>query len=104
MTTKKLLNAKKEIRKITGHVSFGEMLHSLRLSKELSQTAMAEVLKISKQDLCNIEKGRKQVSVARAKSFAEALNMPPKTFAKYALQDQLRAAGIPGKVEIISVA
>lgn len=104
MTTRKLLNAKKEIRKITGHVSFGEMLHSLRVTQELPQTEMAQILKISKQDLCNIEKGRKQVSVARAKSFAEALNMPPKTFAKYALQDQLRAAGIPGKVEIISVA
>ncbi len=65
---------------------------------------MAAILDISKQELCNIEKRRKLVSVERAKSFAEALKMPPKSFAKYALQDQLDSAGISGVVEIIDVA
>ena len=61
---------------------------------------MAEILGISKQELCNIEKGRKVVSVERAKNFAEALKMPSKVFAKYALQDQHSLAGIAGIVEI----
>lgn len=104
MTTKNIERAKKVIRKITGTISFGEMIYSFRLSNEWSQVAMAGVLGISKQELCNIEKGRKLVSVARAKIFAEALEMPPKTFAKYALQDQLDAAGIVGEVEIKEVA
>lgn len=104
MTTKSKFKAKKAIRKISGPISFGEMLHSFRLSKELSQVEMAHTLAISKQDLCNIEKGRKQVSVERAKSFAESLEMPIKTFAKYALQDQLNSAGISGEIEIIEVA
>jgi transcriptional regulator with XRE-family HTH domain len=104
MTTKHTLKAKKAIRKITGPISFGEMLHSYRLSRESSQVDLAELLDISKQELCNIEKGRKFVSVERAKAFAEALGMPPKTFAKYALQDQLTSAGIEGEVEINEVA
>jgi DNA-binding XRE family transcriptional regulator len=65
---------------------------------------MAEILGISKQELCNIEKGRKAVSVERAISFAKSLEMPSKVFAKYALQDQLNSAGILGEVEIIDVA
>jgi transcriptional regulator with XRE-family HTH domain len=104
MTTKKAIKAKKATRKITGPISFGEMLYSFRFSNEYSQVIMAEMLSISKQDLCNIEKGRKLVSVERAKAFAEALGMPPRTFAKYALQDQLDAAGIEGEVEINEVA
>lgn len=104
MNTNKTVKAKKSIRKIAGPISFGEMLYSFRLSKEFSQVDMAAVLGISKQELCNIEKGRKFISVERAKSFAEALDMPPKTFAKYALQDQLNSAGIVGEVEIVDVA
>lgn len=104
MNTKNTIKAKKAIRKLTGPISFGDMLYSFRLSRELSQVNMAELLGISKQELCNIEKGRKFVSVDRAKSFAQALEMPPKTFAKYALQDQLNSAGIVGEVEINEVA
>lgn len=100
MTTKNKVSAKKAIRKITGPISFGEMLNSFRLSNEYTQVAMAKILGISKQELCNIEKGRKIVSVERAKNFAEALKMPSKVFAKYALQDQLTLAGIAGIVEI----
>ncbi len=98
------IKAKKAIRKVTGPISFGEMLNSYRLANDYSQVAMAEILGISKQDLCNIEKGRKLVSIERAKTFAEALGMPSRTFAKYALQDQLSSAGIEGEVEINDVA
>ncbi len=51
--------AKSAIRKVTGHISFGEMIHSYRLAQELTQVEMSSLLDISKQDLCNIEKGRK---------------------------------------------
>ncbi len=104
MSTKNKTRAKTAIRKITGHISFGEMISSFRHAQEMTQVEMAEVLGISKQDLCNIEKGRKLVSVERAVSFAEALDMPPKTFAKYALQDQLIKAGLDGEVQIKEVA
>lgn len=104
MTTNNKIKAKKAIRKITGPISFGEMLYSFRLANEYTQVAFAEILGMSKQELCNIEKGRKIVSAERAKKFAEILGMPTKVFAKYALQDQLRLAGISGIVEIKDVA
>ncbi|NOT77510.1 MAG: helix-turn-helix transcriptional regulator [Bacteriovoracaceae bacterium] len=100
MITKKRIIAKDAIRKISGAISFGVMLYSYRLSCELNQTEMANILGISKQDLCNIEKGRKLVSVERAIIFAKVLTMPTKTFAKYALQDQLFKAGLSGEVTI----
>lgn len=101
MTTKKnLIPAKAAIRKITGHISFGDMIQATREANEWSQVKMAEKLNISKQDLCNIEKGRKLVSVERAVAFARALKFPIKTFAKYALQDQLHKAGIQGEIII----
>ena len=80
------------------------MILSYRQTQEITQVEMANTLNISKQDLCNIEKGRKLVSVERAVSFAKALGMPPKTFAKYALQDQLGKAGLEGEVLIDDVA
>lgn len=104
MNTKSRVRTKKAIRSITGHISFGDMLRFFRESRELTQVEMAEMLSISKQDLCNIEKGRKLLSVERAVNFANALEMPPKTFAKYALQDQLIKAGINGEVKINDMA
>lgn len=47
-----------------------------------------------KQDLCNIEKGRTQVSLERAKKFAKVLGYGEPTFASYVLQDMLDRAGI----------
>ncbi|MCF8059068.1 MAG: helix-turn-helix domain-containing protein [Bacteriovoracaceae bacterium] len=102
MSSKNRVSANKAIQRLTDYISFGEMLLSFRLAQEITQIEMAEKLKISKQDLCNIEKGRKIVSVERAVSFAKTLKMPAKTFAKYVLQDQLQKAGIKGKVEITS--
>lgn len=104
MSTKNNMKAKSEIRKVTGHISFGEMIHSYRIAQELTQVDMAELLNISKQELCNIEKGRKLVSVERAVSFAKSLKFSTKAFAKYALQDQLTKAGLKGEVIIQEVA
>ena len=104
MNIKNKVKAKETIRKEAGHISFGEMLHSFRQNGELTQVDMAETLSISKQELCNIEKGRKLVSVERAVKFANDLKMPAKTFAKYALQDQLVKAGLKGEVNITDVA
>lgn len=104
MSTKNKVRAKTAIRKITGPISFGQMIYSFREAQKRTQVEMAELLGISKQDLCNIEKGRKLVSVERAMLFAHALKMPAKTFAKYALQDQLNKAGLEGEVCINDVA
>ena len=106
MTISKKHNARSELKKIIGIIGFGEMIKALRNSLEYSQIEMAEILNISKQELCNIEKGRKFLSVDRAVGFAQMLGMPKLTFAKYALQDQINnsKSKISGEVFIKEVA
>jgi transcriptional regulator with XRE-family HTH domain len=83
-----------EISALRGPVSFGELIRSLRLSDEVSQTYLAAKLKISKQHLSAIEKGKKAVSPARAAKFAEALGYPVDQFVVAAIEDELREAGL----------
>jgi len=70
-------------------LSLCELLHSLRLCDELSQTAFAKKLGISKQHLCDIEKKRKNVSPSRAVKFAKKLGYDEEIFVTLALQDLL---------------
>ena len=104
MSIKNSRKAKVAVRKITGTISFGEVLKPFSETRGWTQVEMANVLGISKQDLCNIEKGRKIVSVDRCVKFAKALNHSPSVFAKYVLEDQLMRAGIPNEIKIVSVA
>lgn len=97
MTTKYRL-ARDVLDELLGPVSFGDLLKAIRLSLELTQVQMAKKLKISRQELCDIEKGRKTVSVDRAVFFAKKLKHSDKLFAKYVIEDQLRKSGLNLKV------
>lgn len=103
MTTKYKL-ARNVIDDLIGPVSFGELLKSIRLSLELTQIEMAKKLKISKQELCDIEKGRKIVSLDRSILFAKKLKHSDKLFAKYVIEDQLRKSGLNLTVQLDEVA
>ncbi len=46
-----------------GALSLKELLYAIRSGEEISQVKFAEKLKISKSHLCDIEKGRKNVSI-----------------------------------------
>lgn len=92
--TIKYRKARVVLNEILGPVSFGQFINSFRLSFELTQVQFALKLKISKQELCDIEKGRKLVSVDRAVDFARRLKHSEKLFAKYVIEDQLRKSGL----------
>jgi plasmid maintenance system antidote protein VapI len=83
-----------ELTRLGPSPSFGELVKSLRLCDEISQTELAARLGISKQHLSGIESGKKAVSVARAARFAEAMGYPPELFVVAAIEDELRAAGV----------
>ncbi len=97
MTTK-FRPAEEVLNEILGHVTFGDLLKAIRQGVEMTQVQMAKKLKISRQELCDIEKGRKTVSVDRAVYFAKRLKRSDRIFAKYVIEDQLRKSGLNLKV------
>ena len=102
MTTKQ--HTLDEIEKIIGPMTFGRLLESLRTTAEITQVDMAKKLGISKQELCDIEKSRKTISLERAIKFARKLKESEEAFVHFALEDQLRRAGIKAQIKIKSVA
>lgn len=89
------------LEKITdGPLTFPELLNSIRLGEELSHSAFASMLGISRSHLCDIEKGRKAVSLVRAIEFAEILGYSKDQFAELALQTQVDNAGLTYKVKL----
>lgn len=83
-----------------GKMSLGLFLKALRESDEFSQTQYALKLKISRANLCDIEKNRKLVSPERAARFAKILNYPEELFVKLALEDILRHSKLNYQIEL----
>lgn len=100
MNTKKS-GAKKFLESLRGGpLSFGKMIESLRMADEISQTDLAKKMHISRAHLCDIEKGRRAVTVERAAQFAKAMGYSVNQFVATALEDQLRKAGLKAKVHL----
>lgn len=83
-----------------GPMTMGLFLKAFRLSEAISQTKFAKMLKISKANLCDIEKARKHVSPERAARFAKILKVPESALIQLTLQDYLRMAHLNYKVQI----
>jgi transcriptional regulator with XRE-family HTH domain len=93
-------NALDELARLGPPPGFGELVKSLRLSDEVSQTELATKLGISKQHLSQIEGGKKTVSVARAARFAEVMGYPPEQFVIAVIEDELRDAGVDLHIDL----
>lgn len=81
-------------------MTLGNLLWSIRECEEMSQTAFAKKLKISRQYLCDIERGRRIVSTKAAADFANKLGYSPMQFIRLAIQDELDKNGLHFNVEI----
>lgn len=98
MITKKS-NARKFLEKLRGGpLTFGQMISSIRLADEISQIRLARKMQISRAHLCDIEKGRRTISIERATEFAKALGYSINQFVAVALEDQVREAGLNVKI------
>jgi antitoxin HigA-1 len=88
-------SAMKYIENLTGGpLSLGELLEAIRLADDISQVDFAKKLNISKSHLCDIEKGRKTVSLERASKLARMLGYSEEQFVRLALQEQIQKAGL----------
>ena len=96
MTTRASKVFEKEIKELT----FGSMIRAFRTMNDKKQEEVAGMLSISKQNLCDIEKGRQLVSASRAKEIAKILGMSEKLAIELCLQDQLKKAKVSYKVEL----
>ncbi len=100
MTTKKS-SAIRALEKTRGErLSFGRMIESIRKSDEISQVELAKTMQISKAHLCDLEKGRRPITLTRAIQFAKVLGYSETQFAAKALEDQVHEAGLKVKVTL----
>lgn len=93
MTTKKK-SYFNELEKTFGKLTFGEALKALREIEDATQAEFSKKLGFSVQNLCDIEKGRRIPSPARAAKIAKKLNLPEKAMIEFALRDSLEAEGL----------
>lgn len=93
--------ARKNLAKRTSPPSFGRFFRAARTMQDKNQTEMADFLGISKSSLCDIEKGRHFVSIDFAVSVAKKCGLSETMAIKYAIQDQLRRAGLNFDIELI---
>lgn len=103
MTTKKKYYGIESLEKNWGPMSLGLFLRGSRENDDISQANLARKLKISRANLCDIEKGRKLVAPDRAAKFAHILGFPEAFFISLSLQDELRAANLNYSVDLKSI-
>ena len=93
--------AVKTMERITGGpLTLARLLQSIRLGEDETLAEFAKRLDISRQHLCDIEKGRKVVGPERAARFAEVLGYSKEQFVALALQALVDEADLGMKVEV----
>ena len=92
------------LKELVGPLTFAKALQATRLSCEQSQAEFALMLGLSRAHLCDIEKGRRTVSPARAAQFAKRLGYHPLQWAQLAAEDWLLHEGFRGRVTIEAMA
>ena len=92
----------KKMEKDYGLLTLKDLLIICREDKGLTQTQMASKLGVSKQKLCDFEKGRRIPSTKLVANWAKKLKHPQKVWVQVALQDQLRRDNLKLQVSIAS--
>lgn len=101
MSTKKI--GISDIQKKFGVLTFARLLKSHRLGEGYSQVEMANKLKLSKQNLNDLENGRKIPSIRRAISIAKKIGILEDLAVQLVLQDQVNREKINVKVTVESI-
>lgn len=84
----------KELKKIYGPYTFGQMLEAQRLGEEMTLKEFSKILGMSASSISDLEKGRKIPSPSRAAKIAKKLGVSEKLYVEIALQDQLNHEGL----------
>ena len=90
----------KKLEKDYGPLTFSDLLLIQREDEDLTQTEMAHKLGITKQKLCDFEKGRRLPSTQMAARWAKKLKFPQEIWIQVVFQDQLRRDKLKFKVSV----
>lgn len=88
------------LEKKIGPFNFAMFVRAARTHTDLSQADMARALGIARGTLCDIEKGRQSVSIALAVKIARKAGLSEEQAIMACLDDQLKRAKIPYKVQL----
>lgn len=102
MTTKGSVDARAFLDDLDGPLTFGEAIRSIRMCDEQTQEQFAARLGVSKQHLCDLEKGRRTVGPARAARWGKLLGYGEVTFVRLALRTLLQAEGLRYDVQLVA--
>lgn len=81
-------------------MTFGGLVHSLRMSDEITQVDLAKRVGVSKQFLSDVEHNRKDVGINFAKKIADALGYSIEPLIELLIRDQLRRQHLNYTVEL----
>lgn len=90
----------KNLEKDYGPLTFADLVLLQRKDKSWTQTKMADKLKISKQKLCDFEKGRRLPSIKTVAKWAKKMKQPQEVWIQMVLQDHLRQNKLNLKVSL----
>ena len=100
MNTKHSRYNLKTLERKYGQLTLSSFISSWRKAEGLSQKDFAYIIGISPANLCDIEKGRKGVSIYKATEIAKAIGYSPTVLVQLTLQDQIESAGLSLQVEV----
>ncbi len=91
----------KEMEKMLGvKLTLGKLIWAIRQADNVSQMDFADILGISKQQLCDIEHNRKCISPKLAAKYAEILGYSKEQFIRLTLQDLVNRDGLNVQIEV----
>lgn len=94
------LNALESTQDIWDKMTFGGLVHSLRISDEISQVELAKKIGVSKQFLSDVEHNRKDVGIGFAKKISDSLGYSIEPLIELLIRDQLRRQHLNYTVEL----
>lgn len=90
----------KKINLISGPLTLGKTIRSIRLCDEMKQSDFALRLGVTLSYLSDLECDRKEVSPQKASQFADMLGYSRKQFIRLAVQDSLRRQGLHYEIDV----
>ena len=101
MTIRKKSNAIKQLESIRKRpMAFKDLLHSVRITEEVSQVELAELTDTTKAKICDFEKGRRAPSLELGAKLAKALGHTEALFVSKLIEEQLKEANLKLKIKV----